>query len=68
MEILAVIGMIIGAYILCKKDEWKSCNRLPPKGYETDWLKASEDIRKHGKQYYYQQHLQGKYDKKIEKK
>lgn len=32
------------------------------KGYEIDRVKATQDIQKYGKQYYYEQHLAGKYD------
>lgn len=31
-------------------------------GYEIDRVKATQDIQKYGKQYYYEQHLAGKYD------
>ena len=30
MELLLTIGMIIGAYILCHLDEWRSDNRMTP--------------------------------------
>lgn len=68
MELLLTIGMIIGAYILCHLDEWRSDNRMTPPGYEHDYNKANYDLVTKGKQYYYQQHLQGKYDKKIDDK
>lgn len=68
MEFLLTIGMIIGAYILCHLDEWRSDNRMTPPGYEHDYNKANYDLVTKEKQYYYQQHLQGKYDKKIDDK
>lgn len=37
-------------------------NRILPEGYEIDRVKATQDIQKYGKQYYYEQHLAGKYD------
>lgn len=43
-------------------DEYKSSNRILPEGYETDRVKATQDIQKYGKQYYYEQHIAGKYD------
>jgi len=43
-------------------DEYKSSNRILPEGYEIDRVKATQDIQKYGKQYYYEQHLAGKYD------
>ena len=41
---------------------------MTPPGYEHEYDKANYDLVTKGKQYYYQQHLQGKYDKKINDK
>lgn len=43
-------------------DEYESSNRILPEGYEIDRVKATQDIQKYGKQYYYEQHIAGKYD------
>lgn len=68
MADLIGIAIFIGFYIwLIHKDEWKACNRTTPPGYTMDWLQMSEDTRKYGKQYTFEQINKGKYDKKIEK-
>ena len=53
--------IIVGSELL-HMDEYKSSNRILPEGYETDRVKATQDIQKYGKQYYYEQHIAGKYD------
>lgn len=55
------ILIIVGSALL-HMDEYKSSNRILPEGYETDRVKATQDIQKYGKQYYYERHLAGKYD------
>lgn len=62
MELIATIIFLIVTYVLSHLSEWKSNNRLCPPGYHMDWTQASEDIRKYGKQYYYNKHLRGGYD------
>lgn len=53
--------IIVGSALL-HMDEYKSSNRILLEGYEIDRVKATQDIQKYGKQYYYEQHLAGKYD------
>lgn len=67
METLLAIIMIAVVVIITKIPEWRSSNRIPPDGYRTDWNKATSDISKYGKDYYYKQHLAGKYDIPKEK-
>lgn len=67
METLLAIIMIIVVVIITKIPEWKSSNRIPPEGYRTDWGKANQDIQEKGKDYFYKQHLAGKYDVPKEK-
>lgn len=62
MELIATIILIIVGSALLHMDEYKSSNRILPEGYEIDRVKATQDIQKYGKQYYYEQHLAGKYD------
>lgn len=62
MELIATIILIIAGSALLHMDEYKSSNRILLEGYETDRVKATQDIQKYGKQYYYEQHLAGKYD------
>lgn len=62
MEFIATIILIIVGSALLHMDEYKSSNRILPEGYEIDRVKATQDIQKYGKQYYYEQHLAGKYD------
>ena len=64
MELIAIIVFLGFCFYISHINEWRSDNRMSPDGYHTDWLQASEDIRKHGKQYYYEQNLKGKYDVK----
>ena len=47
---------------LLHMDEYKSSNRILLEGYEIDRVKATQDIQNYGKQYYYEQHIAGKYD------
>ena len=66
MTVAELIGaaIIIGFFYICSKsNEWKSNNRICPPGKEMDWTQASIDINTKGKEYYYKQHLAGKYDK-----
>lgn len=65
METIGIIIFIVMSYVLCKLHEWISDSRTSEDGYHTDWLEASEDIRKYGKQYFYKQNTRGKYDKKT---
>ena len=65
--LIAIIISLIVMYVLDKLPEWLACSRTTPDGYETDWLQMSEDTRKYGKDYTFQQINKGKYDKKIEK-
>ena len=60
--IIGTIIIICIFYLPSKITEWKSNNRVTPPGYHHDCEKAIEDIRKHGRQYFYEQHLKGKYD------
>lgn len=62
MELIATIILIIAGSALLHMDEHKSSNRILLKGYGIDRVKATQDIQKYGKQYYYEQHLAGKYD------
>lgn len=62
MELIATIILIIVGSALLHMDEYKSSNRILLEGYEIDRVKATQDIQKYGKQYYYEQHLAGKYD------
>lgn len=62
MELIATIILIIVGSALLHMDEYKSSNRILPECYEIDRVKAIQDIQKYGKQYYYEQHLAGKYD------
>lgn len=64
MELLGIVLLLGFYFYVTHIDEWRSDNRISPPGYEQDWAQANEDIRKYGKQYYYQQHLRGKYDVK----
>lgn len=64
MEAILSIIVIIATYCACHATEWKSNNRTCPPGYEMDWLKANQDLIKHGEDYYHQMNLLGKYDKK----
>lgn len=57
MELIATIILIIVGSALLHMDEYKSSNRILPEGYEIDRVKATQDIQKYGKQYYYEQHL-----------
>lgn len=47
---------------LMHMDEYKPSNRILLEGYEIDRVKATQDIQNYGKQYYYEQHIAGKYD------
>lgn len=60
-----IIGVIIFGflYVANKSNEWKSNNRVCPPGKEMDWTQANIDINTKGKEYFYKQHLAGKYDK-----
>lgn len=60
--LIATIILIIVGSALLHMDEYKSSNRILLEGYEIDRVKATQDIQKYGKQYYYEQHLAGKYD------
>lgn len=62
IALIATIILIIVGSALLHMDEYKSSNRILPEGYEIDRVKAIQDIQKYGKQYYYEQHLAGKYD------
>lgn len=62
IELIATIILIIVGSALLHMDEYESSNRILPEGYEIDRVKATQDIQKYGKQYYYEQHLAGKYD------
>ena len=62
IELIASIILIIVGSSLLNMDEYESSNRILPEGYEIDRVKATQDIQKYGKQYYYEQHLAGKYD------
>lgn len=66
MEFIGIIIFLVIAYVLSHLGEWLACSRTTPPGYETDWTKMNEDIRKHGKQYTFNQINKGKYD--IKKK
>ena len=59
MEVIATIILIIVGSALLHMKEYKSSNRILPEGYEIDRVKATQDIQKYGKQYYYEQHLAG---------
>lgn len=61
--------ILIGIYVwLAKGTEWRSNNRTTPVGYHHDWDAANYDITMHGKNYYHQQNLKGKYDVPNSKK
>lgn len=62
MEFIATIILILAGSALLHMDEYKSSNRILLEGYEIDRVKATQDIQKYGKQYYYEQHLARKYD------
>ena len=72
VKIMSVAEIIIGAimigamYILSHLNEWRSNNRISPPGKEMDLKQANIDIATKGKDYYYKQHLAGKYD--VDKK
>lgn len=66
MEMIAMIIFLVIIYVLSHLSEWLACSRQTPSDYETDWAKMNEDIRKHGKQYTFNQINKGKYD--IKKK
>lgn len=70
MVVMELIGSIImiGFFVwLAKGTEWRSNHRVSPPGYEHDWTKANVDIALHGKDYYHQQNLKGKYDRPKKK-
>ena len=48
MEFIATIILIIVGSALLYMDEYKSSNRILPEGYETDRVKATQDIQKYG--------------------
>lgn len=52
--IIGTIIIICIFYLPSKITEWKSNNRVAPHGYYHDCEKAIEDIREHGRQYYYE--------------
>lgn len=69
------MGELVGAIILigifvwlAKGTEWRSNNRTTPPGYHHDYRAANYDITMHGKNYYHQQNLKGKYDVPNSKK
>ena len=62
MEFIATIILILAGSALLHMDEYKPSNRILLEGYEIDRVKATQDIQKYGKQYYYEQHLARKYD------
>ena len=70
---MTVTELIIGAiiigvvYCLSKSNEWQSNNRVCPPGKEMDWTQANIDINTKGKEYFYKQHLAGKYDRDKKK-
>ncbi len=66
-EFIIGIIFIVFIYIVLHKDEWKSNNRICPPGKEMDWTKANKDIHEKGKEYFYKQHLAGKYDRDKKK-
>ena len=67
-ELIGIIIMIgIGVW-LAKGTEWRSNNRVSLPGYHHDWGAANYDITMHGKDYYHQQNLKGKYDVPNSKK
>ena len=69
MEIFLSIGFIVFMVWLCKKDEWKARNRVPPPGYHTDWGKMSEDrtLKGMSQTEIYKKQLRGGYDVKDKK-
>ena len=64
-----IIGVIIIGivYVLSHLNEWQSNNRVCPPGKEMDWTQANIDINVKGKEYFYKQHLAGKYDRDKKK-
>lgn len=59
IEIIIAIGILVW---IAKGTEWRSNHRVSPPGYEHDYRAANYDIVMHGKDYYHQQNLKGKYD------
>ena len=59
IEIIIVVGIFVW---IAKGAEWRSSNRSTPSGYHHDYNAANYDITVHGKDYYHQQNLKGRYD------
>lgn len=62
MGTLLGIAFCVVLYLIVKTPERRSNNRTTPSGYHKDWDKANRDIILKGKDYYYKQNLDGKYD------
>lgn len=60
--IISIIVLLAIFYLPSKITEWKSMNRVSPKGMHHDCEKAIDDIREHGVQYFHEQNVKGKYD------
>ena len=64
-KIIIAIGILVW---IAKGTEWRSNHRTTPPGYHHDHRAANYDITMHGKDYYHQQNLKGKYDVPNSKK
>lgn len=62
MELLASIIVVAIMYCVFNCVEWKSNNRIPPKGMKTDWDAANKDLVLHGKDYFHKKNVTGGYD------
>ena len=62
MGTLLGIAFCVVLFVIVKKADRRSYNRTTPSGYHKDLVKANRDIILKGKDYYYKQNLDGKYD------
>lgn len=63
-ELIGIIIIIGGTYLLCKIPEWKYVNRRCPSGKEIDYGKANHDLAMGlSKQEYFRRYNRGYYDR-----